>query len=75
MSWLWIHGEHCISKGGSPSQAASLSRSSWRVVWFCIDVISLYTMQSAANILVLELRSSGRSLIKTKNDAGPRTEP
>ena len=43
--------------------------------WSCNNVTSLYRMQSSANILVLELRSSGRSLIKIRNNAGPRTEP
>ena len=48
------------------------SCSTWRASWL---FIRRYRMQSSANSLVLNWTQSERSLIKIKNNRGPRTVP
>ena len=57
------------------SQAASLFRSSCSMSQSCWDLICLYKIQSSAKSRVLDWMQSGRSLINSRNNNGPRTVP
>ena len=57
------------------SQAASLFRSSCSMSQSCWDLICLYKIRSSAKSRVLDWTQSGRSLINSRNNNGPRTVP
>jgi hypothetical protein len=43
------------------------------MMWSSGDLILLYRRQSSANSLVVDLTDDGKSLIKSRNNRGPRT--
>ena len=56
-------------------RAASLVRSSCRMVQSCLVLICLKRIQSSANRRVLDWTQSGKSFINNRNSSGPRTVP